>query len=73
MLGMPHAPVHAAQQSAPTRITPDPVSAQSAVGATGYPLVSQIGVELSLHVNTMRQIAQDFTQITKFPMGSCSR
>lgn len=38
------------------------MSAPSAVGATGYALVSQIGVELSLHVNTMRQIAQDFTQ-----------
>ncbi len=62
MLGMPQAPVRTQQQSAATGIAPAPMSAPAAVGATGYALVSQIGVELSWHVNTIRQIAQDFTQ-----------
>lgn len=60
MHDMPRAPVGTARQSTATGTAPDPMSAQPDMAATDYALVSQIGVELSLPVNTMREIAQDF-------------
>lgn len=60
MQGMTGSPVSTTQQPALSGTVPDSGPAQSA--AIDYSLVNQIGVELSLPVNTMRAIAQGVEQ-----------
>ena len=68
MHGMNRAPVSLTRYTA-AEAAPDLKPAHSPQAVTDYALVSQIGGELSLPINTIREILQDFSQNRRISNG----
>ncbi len=69
MHSMTRAPAGTTRHPAAIKAAPDPESAHSPQAGTDYALVSQIGGELSLPLNTMREIVHDFGQSRRISNG----